>query len=78
MKKTKKSSINKLEKELVLARMETLSDNIKISIGSNEYKKGDVLKSVAKGDKLGKQIIDMQMSYLRDLAKGKIYTNASQ
>lgn len=59
------------EKKLVLARLETMSDNIKVSIGSEgELSKEDLIEHVKKGDKLGKLVIGMQIKYLRSLKSG--------
>lgn len=60
-------------KKLVLARIKAASDDLSISIGSTEYTKGEILKSVEKGDEIGKEIIEIQMEYLRDMAAGTIY-----
>lgn len=60
-------------KKLVLARIKAASDDLSISIGSTEYTKDEILKSVEKGDEVGKEIMDIQMEYLRDMAAGTIY-----
>lgn len=60
-------------KKLVIARIKAASDDLSISIGSTEYTKEEMLKSVEKGDKVGREIIEIQMEYLRDLAEGTIY-----
>lgn len=60
-------------KKLVLARMRAASDELIINLGSNEYTKEQILESVEKGDELGKQIIEIQMEYLRDMARGNFY-----
>lgn len=60
-------------KKLVLARIKAASDDLGISIGSTEYTKEDMLKSVEKEDEVGKEIIEIQMEYLRDLVAGTIY-----
>lgn len=55
-------------KKLVIARIKASSDDLRISIGSTGYTKGQMLKSVEKGDKIGQEIIEIQMGYLRDMA----------
>lgn len=60
-------------KKLVLARIKAASDDLSISIGSTEYTKDEMLKSVEKEDEVGKEIIEIQMEYLRDMASGAIY-----
>lgn len=63
-------------KKLVLARIKATSDDLSISIGSTEYSKEEILKSVEKGDELGQEISEIQMEYLRDMAAGTIYQEA--
>lgn len=76
-KKSIKTSIDKQLQEdikkLVVARIKSSSDELRISLGSTEYTKEEMLKSIEKGNEVGKEIIKIQMEYLRDLAQGKIY-----
>lgn len=60
-------------KKLVLARIMAASDDLRIAIGSTEYTKTEMIKSVKAGDEVGKEITEIQMEYLRDMAKGAIY-----
>lgn len=60
-------------KKLVIARIKASSDDLSISIGSTEYTKEEMLKSIEKGDKLGQEIIEIQMEYLWDMAEGAVY-----
>lgn len=60
-------------KKLVLARMKASTDELIINLGSNEYSKEQLLESVERGDDLGKQIIEIQMDYIRDMANGAFY-----
>lgn len=60
-------------KELVLARLETLPSNKKISIGSSgEFSKDELIAHVKKGDPVGKKIIDIELSFLRALKTGQL------
>ncbi|MDO8537589.1 MAG: hypothetical protein Q7S21_01770 [archaeon] len=53
-------------KKIVLVRLEAMSENIKINLGSKgELRKADLINHVKKGDEIGKLIIDVQMKYLR-------------
>lgn len=65
-------------KKLVMARIKAASDDLAISIGSEEYTKEAILKSVEAGDELGQEIIEMQMEYLRDMAEGAIYQQGDE
>lgn len=67
------SDIQEDIKKLVLARIQATSDDLRIAIGSTEYTKEEMIKSVEKGDEVGKEIIDIQMEYLRDMAQGAAY-----
>jgi hypothetical protein len=73
--KNKKEKIKKEEiKELVIARLETLSPNKKISIGSEgEFTKEELISRVQKEDSIGEKIIDVQMEFLRSLKEGILY-----
>lgn len=71
--KTKSQETEEDIKKLVIARIKAASDDLNIAIGFKDYSKEDMINSVEKGDKLGKEIVDIQMEYLRDMATGKIY-----
>ena len=80
MNTVKKHAIQVVDKELqedirklVIARIKAASDDLSISIGSTEYTKEEILKSIEKGGELGQEIIEIQMEYLRDMATGRIY-----
>ena len=60
-------------KKLVIERIKRASDELEISIGSKTYTKDQILESIEKEDKVGKEIIDIQMEYLRDIAQGALY-----
>jgi len=73
---TDKKNIETDIKELVIARIMALSDELGIVIGDKKYNKKDILESIKKNDEVGKEIIDIQMEYLRDMASGAIYGNS--
>ena len=54
------------------------SDDLRIAIGSKEYKKIDMINSVKAGDEIGKEIMNIQMEYLRDMAQGAIYQTSNE
>lgn len=60
-------------KKLVIERIKAASDELEISIGSTTYTKDQILESVEKEDEVGKEFIDIQMEYLRDIAQGALY-----
>lgn len=54
--------------KLVIARLESMPDNIEINLGNlGTLQKADLISHVKRGDELGKKIIDMQMDYLKSL-----------
>lgn len=59
-------------KQLVLVRLESMPDTIRISVGSEgkELSKEDLVEHVKKEDSLGKMIIEMQLKYLRTMKTG--------
>ena len=58
-------------KDLVIARLESLPSDKKISIGSSgEFSKDELIESVKAGNKVGKKIIDIELGFLRALKKG--------
>jgi hypothetical protein len=72
---------NQLDKEkqeairrLVIERIKASSDDLSIMIGGKgNYSKAELIKSVEEGTEVGKQIMDIQMDFLKAMAEGKIY-----
>ncbi|MBI2431060.1 MAG: hypothetical protein HYV39_03535 [Candidatus Levybacteria bacterium] len=52
------------------------SDDLRIAIGSIEYTKTEIIKNVKIGNEVGKEIMEIQMEYLRDMASGAIYQSS--
>lgn len=60
-------------RDLVIARLRTLSDDRKISIGSDgEYSKDDLVQRVRNNDKIGDKIIAIQLNYLKSFKKSAL------
>ena len=57
-------------KDLVIARLEMLPDDKKISIGQREFTKEEIIEHVKKGDLIGKMMIDIELGFLRDMKEG--------
>jgi len=54
--------------ELVISRLQTMPENLEISIGSEgTFKKKDLIKHVKKSDPIGKMIVKVELDYLRSL-----------
>jgi len=71
--KTTDAKIQKDIRELVLARIMAASDDLRVAIGAIEYTKKEMIENVKEGNEIGKEIMEIQMEYLRDMAKGAIY-----
>ena len=55
-------------KKLVLMRLETMSDNVKVNLGSEgELTKADLINHVKSEDSLGKLFMEVQMEYLKSM-----------
>lgn len=62
-------------RKLIKARLRVIPSHLQVAVGSQKYSVKELLKSVEKENEIGKQLIEMQLQYLRDLASGKIYEN---
>lgn len=63
--------INDDIKELVIARLDVLPPNVKVSIGADgEFAKSELIEHVKEGDSIGQQIIKIELSFLRALKDG--------
>ncbi len=60
-------------RKLVLERIKIVSDDLIILVGSKECTREELMKSVEKGDEIGRRVIKAQMDYLRAMASGKLY-----
>jgi hypothetical protein len=60
-------------KELVIARLDTLSPDKKISIGSfGEFTKEQIIQHVQKGDSIGNKMIEIEMEFLCAIKDGLV------
>lgn len=60
-------------KELVIARINAISKDLEISFGEKEYTKEEIVASIRANNELGREVIELQLKFLRDIAGGKIY-----
>ncbi len=64
-------ALDKDIRDLVVARLQSLPSNRKISIGSNgEFTKEELVQDVRDGSSIGNKIIEIQLSYLKSLKEG--------
>ena len=66
--------LNEQLKKLVLERVGSMPDTLRMSVGSEELTKSDLLKHVKKGDDIGNQVMEMELEFLQSLASGAVYT----
>ncbi|MFH1537287.1 MAG: hypothetical protein ABID45_04820 [Patescibacteria group bacterium] len=74
-KKTKKKDkLNENIKRLVIARLEVLPSDRKISLGSEgSFTKEEMINHVEENDAVGKKISQVQLEYLQMLKEGSIF-----
>ena len=70
------STLGEQLKQLVLERISVMPNTLSIAVGSEALTKEDMVHHVQEGDETGRQIIDMELSFLRDLASGAVYGDA--
>jgi len=60
-------------KELVLARLDVMPSNYKLSVGNQgTFTKMQLMDSVRRESSLGKQIIGMQVNFIKALTSGEL------
>lgn len=62
-------------RQITIARIRTISSGTKISLGSEDYTAEDLINHVEKDDQIGKDMVQMNWQYLKDLAAGTLYDN---
>lgn len=60
-------------KNLTLERLGSMPENTKLEIGDGQYSRSDLVEHVAMADELGKEIMEIQLEFLQDLASGELY-----
>jgi len=60
-------------KELVIQRLGVMPSNYKLSIGSKgTFTKNQLINHVIADDKIGNQVVKMQMNFIKALTTGKL------
>ena len=60
-------------KKLVLARINVMPPNYKLSVGNKgTFSKEQLMASVESGDEVGKQMVSMQMNFIKALTSGQL------
>ncbi len=66
------TNLEKLKREIVLARLKQASPNLSISFGSQGdfLKRDELIEHVESNTEIGKKIIKIQLEYLKAFKKG--------
>lgn len=62
-------------KKIVLERVNVMPDTLRIAVGSEDLTKEDIVRHVQNEDEIGKQVMEVEWEFLRDLASGAIYAH---
>ncbi len=60
-------------KKIVLARLNVMPKDISVTIGSENLKREELVEHVQLEDEVGKQMIEIELEFLKDMASGAIY-----
>ena len=71
---TRSTEVQAQMRELTLERLQRMPDTLAVAIGSQDFGKSDLIAHVRSGDEIGRQIIDREIEFLRDSARGAIYS----
>lgn len=63
-------------KQIALARARVMPDDLNISIGGISLAKQELIEHIEQEDKIGEQLMLVDLNFLRDLASGSLYNNA--
>jgi len=65
--------ISESEKELVIARLDAIPSNKKISIGNyGDFTKEQLIEGVKTGSEVGNKIMEIELEFLRAMKQGVI------
>lgn len=62
-------------KELVLARLGKIPEDMDVFVGDSAYRREELKKHVQDNDEIGKQLTEIELDFLKEIASGKIYLN---
>ena len=71
--KNSKQKISEDLKKLVIARLDVLPSDKKISIGSiGEFTKNELIEHVKEEDEIGKKAVEVELTFLKALKEGSL------
>jgi hypothetical protein len=62
-------------KKIVLERMSIMPDSLRVAVGDSDFSKKDLISHVKEGDEIGRQMMTMELEFLKALASGAVYKN---
>jgi len=62
-------------KKIALARTQVMPDDVNVFIGGTGLTREELTKHINREDKIGKQLMMLELNFLRDLASSTIYQN---
>jgi len=66
-------SISEELKRLIIARLNLIPDDVKVSVGADgEFTRVELIQRVEQGDRVGLEVIQSQLEFLRALASGEL------
>lgn len=75
IKQPSKFDVEEELKQLVIQRLKATSDELNIVIGNEgNFTREELIKRVESGDKIGKEIIESEIEFLKALVEGRIYS----
>lgn len=71
----KKLDIEEELKQIVIQRLKTSSDELQVVIGGKgNFTREELIESVEAGDKIGQEIMESEIEFMKAMAQGKIYS----
>lgn len=75
-KQSPKLDVEEELKQLVIQRLKATSDELNILIGNEgDFTKEELIRRVESGDKIGKEVVESEIEFLKALTEGKIYAS---
>lgn len=75
-KQSPKLDVEEELKQLVIQRLKATSDELNIVIGNEgDFTREELIRRVESGDKIGKEVVESEIEFLKALTEGKIYAS---
>jgi len=68
-----KDKIEREIQELVIERLKLIPSDKNISIGGATFTRSQIIDHVQKKDEIGKQVVEVELSYLKALKRGDFF-----